>query len=182
MALRDGGQLNRTLNLEAKKRRVLELCAARSEDADSALVDLLRDDSWYVRSLASIAIVERGRGLTSDVMAVMATGLWYSRAMAATVLGRMAAIDAAAAVAALLLDANRSVRDAGYDALILLAAAGGERAVALGVRQLDSAVRARFLDDTRQRHPSVAMRIADALDDPAREHDRRDLALQPART
>ncbi len=182
MALRDRGHLDRSLNLEAKKRRVAELRASRDADSDGALVDLLRDESWYVRDLAAAAVTERGRRVTGEVLGVLATGLWYSRAIAATVLGRLGATETAASVAALLLDSNRSVREAGYDALIALASAGGERAVALGVRKLDSAVRARFLDDTRQRHPSIAARITDALGDGVRESERADMLLEPLRT
>lgn len=182
MALRDNGHLDRTLNLEAKKRRVAELRATRDDRTDGLLVELLRDESWFVRDLAAAAVTERGRRLSGEVLGVLGSGLWYSRAIAATVLGRMGAIDAAPPVAALLLDANRTVREAAYDALIALAAAGGERSVAAGVRKLDSAARARFMDATRQRHPAIALRIGDAIGEPPREPLAGDRVLEPVRT
>lgn len=182
MAVRDGGHLVRTLNLEAKKRRVAELRVSSEPEAASALVELLRDDSWFVRDLASAAVVERGRSLGGAVLSVMMSGLWYSRAAAALVLGRIGAVEVAPAVAALLHDGNRTVREAGYDALILLASAGGEHAVALGVRTLETGLRARFLDEARVRHPAIASRIAESYADTSRERDRGELALEPVRT
>ena len=182
MAVRDGGHLDRTLNLEAKKRRVAELRTSLDPAAASALVELLRDDSWFVRDLASLAVVERGRVLAGAVLDVMTNGLWYSRASAALVLGQIGAIDAAAAVAALLRDGNRTVREAGYDALILLASGGGERAVALGVRALDTGLRAQFLDEARMRHPAIASRIAESYADLGRERERGEPLVESVRT
>src|SRR5689334_10539 len=129
MAFTDRAHLDRTLNLEGKKRLVASLREDSSTLAEGALLELLREESWYLRDLAAGALVERGRRVAPALLDVIAGGLWYSRATAAVALGRIGAPEAALPLAAMLTEGNRTVAEAAVSGLTCLTREGGERAV-----------------------------------------------------
>lgn len=157
------GVLDKRLNLEAKKRMVEDLRRTPTADAVSALAQMLRDESWYLRELAIDALAERGRQAVPYVLPLLASGVWYTRAAAALTLGRVGASEAAAPVVRMLTAANRTVAEAAVESLTLLASDGGAGAVASALaRGADSAQQV-FLTAARSRNADVAERVASLI-------------------
>jgi len=107
------------------------------------------------------------------------SGLWYTRTAAASALGRMGLPVAAAPLVALLKDPNRTVRDAGRDALVLVCGNEmGRFEVAVAFRELPERARQLALDGLAARNPEIAERVAALMHDPSLpdQADRRPLA------
>lgn len=126
-----GGTLEalRRKNLEGKKTFVEELRRQKTPQAISLLLEILCDESWYLRDLAIGALVEVGPTVVDPLRRLLATGLWYTRAAAARALARLGDAGSAPIFLALLEESNLSVRDAGVAALRELVAAGKPGAI-----------------------------------------------------
>lgn len=119
----------RRKNLEGKRAFIEEL---RQTDpkAISLLLEILCDESWFLRELALKSLVEIGEPARVPLRGILSSGLWYTRAAAVRALGRMGDAASAPHILDMLEDTNRTAREAGLEAMRSLAAAG--QVVALG--------------------------------------------------
>lgn len=138
-----GGTLEalRRKNLEGKKSFVEELRRQKTPQAISLLLEILCDESWYLRDLAIGALVEVGPTVIEPLRRLLATGLWYTRAAAARALAGLGDAGSAPIFLQLIEESNLSVRDAGVTALKELAAVGRSSAIREALAALPPEVR-----------------------------------------
>lgn len=131
------------------------------------LLDVLEQESWFLREQAGKALVSIGEPVVEPLIEVLASGLWYTRAIAATTLGRIGLPLAAGPLTRLLRDPNRTVRDAAFDALSALARNDfGAHAVADAFAGLPSRAQRFALDGIAARDAALADRVGAMVLDP----------------
>jgi len=142
---------------EEKLAWIRGLAQEGSDESLETLVSVLEQESWFLRDQAARVLVELGERVVEPLIEYLGSGLWYTRASAAYALGRMGLPVAAAPLAALLRDANRTVRDAAWDAIVQLAASEiGTHAVAEAVLALPERARRFALDGIVARDATIA--------------------------
>ncbi len=93
-------------------RRYIDRMQARPPDeAIPKLLELLRDESWYLRDRAGCALAGFGFEAAPAVEELTAEGLWFARAAGLRVLGQIAAPRSLCCVMDFLDDANRTISD-----------------------------------------------------------------------
>ncbi|MDZ4805653.1 MAG: hypothetical protein SGI90_12400 [Candidatus Eisenbacteria bacterium] len=113
----------RRKNLEGK-RAFIEDLRQTDPKSISLLLEILCDESWFLRELALKSLVDIGEPARLPLRAILSSGLWYTRAAAVRALGRMGDAVSAPHILDMLEDSNRTARDAGLEAMRSLAAAG----------------------------------------------------------
>jgi len=147
---------------------IRQLAKDPTPDAVEVLLDALEQESWFLRDQAAHALASLGELVLGPLVERLDSGLWYTRAAAASALGRMKAPDAAPALAATLRDPNRTVRDAAWDALTALARDdGAAHAVADAIAALPERAQRFALDGLYARDDRAADQIAALMSDPA---------------
>jgi HEAT repeat protein len=116
--------------LAGKRDYVRSLEQRRDEEAMSLLVECLCDESFYLRDLAEHALLRLGDRAGETLLPILEQGLWFSRASAARVLGRLGYGPAAAGLLRLCMDSNASVVQAARAALVDLSHRGGSVRIA----------------------------------------------------
>jgi HEAT repeat protein len=119
----------RRKNLEGKRLFIEELRRQKTTKSVSLLLEILCDESWFLRELAIGALVESGGLAIEPLRRVLKSGLWYTRAAAARALGRSGDGPSASDILVLLDEPNRTVREAAVDAVQALAANAGTEAL-----------------------------------------------------
>jgi len=132
--------------LAGKRDYVRSLENRRDEEAMSLLIECLCDESWYLRELAEEALFRIGTRSGAALVPLLDQGLWYSRASAARVLGRIGHLSAIGALVALTEDPVHTVRQEAYATLAVLAAQGGRVRLAWALQQLPPERRAERLE------------------------------------
>ncbi len=127
--------------LAGKRDYVRSLEQRRDEEAMSLLVECLCDESWYLRELAEHALLRLGDRAGETLLPLMEQGLWYSRASAARVLGRLGYRPAAAGLLRLLEDSVVTVTKAAEASLADLAHRGGSVRIAWELHRREPEVR-----------------------------------------
>jgi HEAT repeat protein len=105
---------------EEKLGWITQLAQSPSEESIEVLLDVLKQESWFLRDQASRVLATMGEPVLEPLIGYLGSGLWYTRASAVAALGRMGSARAAAPLVGMLNDPNRTVRDAVWDALLLL--------------------------------------------------------------
>lgn len=152
----------RRKNLEGKKTFVEELRRQKTPQALSLLLEILCDESWYLRELAIDALAEMGSTAVPPVRRLLATGLWYTRAAAARALGRLGDGASAGTILLLVTDPNVAVHDAAVRALREMAAAGGGAAIRDALAALPAEKRTPRLEVLSQAAPELARAAGEA--------------------
>ena len=116
--------------LAGKRDYVRSLEQRRDEEAMSLLVECLCDESWYLRDLAEHALLRLGDRGGETLLPILEQGLWFSRASAARVLGRLGYRPAAAGLLRLCMDSNATVVQSACAALVDLSHRGGSVRIA----------------------------------------------------
>jgi HEAT repeat protein len=111
----------RLKNLAGKKNLIEDLKKRKSQRSVSLLVEMLEDESWYLREQAVKALADAGEEAKEPVLKVLEDGLWYARAAAAKVLGRIGGPAAVLKLTDCLLDSNMTVQGAAAAALVDIA-------------------------------------------------------------
>ena len=111
----------RLKNLAGKKNLIEDLKKRKSQRSVSLLVEMLQDESWYLREQAVQALSDAGDDAKEPVLQVLEDGLWYARAAAAKVLGRIGGSEAVGRLTDCLLDSNMTVQGAAAAALVDIA-------------------------------------------------------------
>lgn len=154
---------------EAKRAWIERLARDGTPESIDLLLGALEQDSWFLRDSATRALATMGEDVVEPLIEYLQSGLWYTRAAAATALGAIALPIAAEPIAALLRDANRTVRDAARDALLQLARQElAAHAVATAFAALPERGQRFALDGLADRDPEVADAIARLMADPSR--------------
>ncbi len=116
--------------LAGKRDYVRSLEQRRDVEAMSLLVECLCDESWYLRELAEHALLRMGDRAGETLLPLLEQGLWFSRASAARVVGRLGYRPAAASLLRLLDDTVVTVAKAAEASLADLAHRGGSVRIA----------------------------------------------------
>ncbi|HEY6572338.1 MAG TPA: HEAT repeat domain-containing protein [Candidatus Eisenbacteria bacterium] len=154
---------------EAKRAWIERLARDGTPDSIDLLLAALEQESWFLRDSATRSLATMGEEVVEPLIDYLQSGLWYTRAAAATALGAIGLPIAAEPLAALLRDANRTVRDAARDALLLLARQElAAHAVATAFAALPERGQRFALDGLADRDPEVAESIARLMADPSR--------------
>lgn len=127
--------------LAGKRDYVRSLEQRRDEEAMSLLVECLCDESWYLRELAESALLRLGDRAGETLLPLLEQGLWYSRASAARVLGRLGYRRAAGGMLRLCLDDNATVVQAAHLSLADLGRRGGAVRIAWELHRAPATVR-----------------------------------------
>lgn len=139
-----------------------------SPESVEMLLDVLEQESWFLRDQAGRALAQMGELVVEPLIEYLGSGLWYTRAIAATTLGRIGLPLAAGPLTSLLRDPNRTVRDAAWDALVALAGSEfGAHAVAGAFAALPPRAQRFALDGVAARNAELADRLAAMALDPA---------------
>jgi len=105
---------------EEKLGWITQLAQNPTEESIEVLLDVLQQESWFLRDQAARVLATMGEPVFDSLVEYLGSGLWYTRASAVAALGRMGNPRAAAPLVGMLNDPNRTVRDAVWDALLLL--------------------------------------------------------------
>jgi HEAT repeat protein len=154
---------------EEKLAWIQELAQKPTDESIETLLSVLEQESWFLRDQATRALASMGERVVDPLIEYLGSGLWYTRACAAGALGRMGVPVAAAPLVQLLRDANRTVRDAAFDALARLSESEiGAHAVAGAAAELPERACRFVLDGLAARDKDAAERIARAMDEATR--------------
>ena len=152
---------------DEKSEWIRQLAEQPSAGSVDVLLDVLKQESWYLRDQAARALATMGEAVVDRLIDMLEVGLWYTRSAAASALGRMGLPVAAAPLVALLRDPNRTVRDAARDALVQISGNEvGAFAVASAVHELAERAQRFAIDGLASRDPAAAERILSILADP----------------
>ena len=123
-------------SLAGKREYVRGLEERPQEEKLSLLVECLCDESWYMRELAEEAVLRCGETAVPALVPLLGQGLWYTRASAARVLGRLGSRTAIPDLLAMMGDANATVGEAACRSLVDVARSGGSAALARALYRL----------------------------------------------
>ncbi len=154
-------------NLEGKRALIADLRRRKTDKAVEILVELLEDDSWYLRDQAVNALAEVGEVAVPRLLPLLDSGLWYTRAAAARVLGRIGHAASLPKLIELLGETNRTVQGAALASLADLIRAGHSQDAArivwgLGARRAEDVKRLLLAV-----HPDAGGKIAEVLAEPS---------------
>lgn len=166
----------RKKNLEGKKMFIEELRKQKTPKAVSLLLEILCDESWYLRELAIGALVEAGAPAAAPLHKVLTGGLWYTRAAAARALGLLGYAPASADVLKLLDEPNRTVREAAVVAIKSLVETGCAASLCEALAAVPRELRSARLNLISQEAPDLAA----SLDSGVEELQAARLAIPPA--
>ena len=148
-----------TRGLAAKRESVRELELRADDEAIAQLVNCLRDESWYLRDLAETALVRLGRRASRALLPLLSHGLWFSRASAARIFGKIGDGDAVPGLFVLTRDDNDTVGAAAVDALLAIGHQRGSIRLAHALHRMPPDARAARLDQIMSRDPALGDRL-----------------------
>jgi len=154
----------RRKNLEGKKAFIEELKLQRTPKSVSLLLEILCDESWYLRELAIAAIAESGEIAVPPLRNILDSGLWYTRAAAGRALGLLGDGASAGGILSLLDEPNRTVREAAVAAIQTLAERGGTDALCRSLHEASYERAAGRLSVLRRIDPDLSDRLEQGLD------------------
>ena len=158
---------------EEKLRWLEQLAQNPTDESVETLLSVLEQESWFLRDQASRLLASLGERVVEPLIGYLGSGLWYTRSSAAAALGRIGLPVAAAPLTGLLRDANRTVRDAAWDALRAMAASDlGAHAVAEAFCDLPERARRFALDGLLTRDPATGEDVVRRMEEVARQGDR----------
>ena len=158
---------------DEKQEWIRQLAEQPTAGSVDVLLDVLKQESWYLRDQAARALATIGEPVVDRLIEMLEIGLWYTRSSAASALGRMGLPVAATPLVDLLRDPNRTVRDAARDALVQICGNEvGAFAVASSVKDLAERAQRFVMDGIASRDPAIAERIIAILADPGTRAER----------
>ncbi|HYQ88936.1 MAG TPA: HEAT repeat domain-containing protein [Candidatus Binatia bacterium] len=153
---------------EEKLGWITQLAQNPTEESIEVLLDVLQQESWFLRDQAARVLATMGEPVLEPLVEFLGSGLWYTRASAVAALGRMGNPRAAAPLVGMLNDANRTVRDAVWDSLVLLCRNElATRELAAAFESLPEKARRFALDGLVERDSEAAGQVLRHMDDAA---------------
>ncbi len=154
-------------NLEGKRALIADLREKKTEKAVEILVDILEEDSWYLRELAVNALADMGEMAAPRLEVLLDHGLWYTRAAAARALGKARYAAGLPRLVELLGESNKTVQGAALASIADLVREGMARETA----RLFWAQGARRAEEWKRLllavHPDAGAAVAELLADPS---------------
>jgi HEAT repeat protein len=148
-----------TRSLAAKREYVHGLAQRRDAEAISLLLECLCDESSYLRQLAGQAFLHLGDEGAAVLLPLLEQGLWFTRASAAGILGKLGYPPAVPGLLRLAEDKNRTVAEAAREALLDVGRSSGAVRIAHVLHRMPPDVRHRRLDEIAVRDATLAERI-----------------------
>ncbi len=153
---------------EEKLGWITQIAQNPTEESVEVLLDVLQQESWFLRDQAARLLASMGEPVLEPLVKYLGSGLWYTRAAAVSALGRMGNPRAAAPLVGMLNDPNRTVRDAVWEALVLLCRNElATQELAAAFDGLPEKARRFALDGLVERDPEAAGQVMRAMQDPA---------------
>ena len=153
---------------EEKLGWITQIAQNPTEESVEVLLDVLQQESWFLRDQAARLLASMGEPVLDPLVKYLGSGLWYTRAAAVSALGRMGNPRAAAPLVGMLNDPNRTVRDAVWEALVLLCRNElATQELAAAFDGLPEKARRFALDGLVERDPEAAGQVMRAMQDPA---------------
>lgn len=151
---------------DEKVRWIEQLAENPTEETIEALLAVLEQESWFLRDQATRVLATMGEAVVEPLLEHLNSGLWYTRASAAIALGRMGFPRAAAPLVGMLKDPNRTVRDAVWDALVLLCRNElATRELAGAFRLLPERAQRYVLEGLQERDPESARSVVQHIEE-----------------
>lgn len=148
-------------NVAGKRNLIEDLKKRKSQRSMSLLVEMLQDESWYLREQAVKALSEAGSEAREPVSALLENGLWYTRAAAAKVLGEIGGEDEVGRLVDCLTDSNMTVQGAAAAALVQISKASSVEGLARALASRPPQVKHRALSCLRLLDRELASSIED---------------------
>ena len=145
--------------MDESRQYIDRLRAASAEEAIPRLVEMLGDESWYLRERAGEALAGYGLAAEPALRELLKAGLWYTRAAALRVLGRIAAPSALPLVIASLEDHNRAIAEEAARSIMLYCRQGKAVAAAKLLHGRGVTFRERALALMQRLDPDAAQRL-----------------------
>jgi HEAT repeat protein len=154
-------------HLEEARLYIDQLRTKEPHEAIPKLIEVLGDESWYLRERAAEVLVGFGPQAAPMAEELLRAGLWYSRAAALSVLGRIAAPTSLLPVMAFLRDPNRAIAEESARALFGYCHRGHAAAVAKILHARGPLERGNALGLLRQIDADGALRLERLIATPA---------------
>jgi HEAT repeat protein len=151
----------RLKNLSGKKNLIEDLKKRKSQRSVSLLVEMLQDESWYLREQAVKALCEAGEEAKEPLLKLVDEGLWYTRAAAAKVLGKIGGREATEKLIDCLMDSNMTVQGAAATALIDIAKSTSVEDLAAAMSSRSADVKGKAVSCIRLLDREVAQGVED---------------------
>ncbi len=116
--------------MEEMSRYIEQVKTRPAVEAIPKLLDLLSDESWSLREKAAVALTGFGPAAAPSVEALLRGGLWYVRAAALGVLGKLARPSSLTLVLEFIRDENRTIAEEAAKAVLMYCAQDRALAVA----------------------------------------------------
>jgi len=145
--------------LAAKREAVRDMELSASPEAIAQLCECLREESTYLRELAEAALVRLGHRASPALLPMLHQGLWFTRASAARIFGKIGEGDAVPALFELTEDANHDVGASALDALMAIGQQRGAVRLAHALHRMAPDARAGRLDDILARDSALGERL-----------------------
>lgn len=152
--------------MDQSRQYIDQLRAASAEEAIPRLVDMLGDESWYLRERAGEALAAYGLAAEPALLELVKGGLWYTRAAALRVLGKIAAPSALPVVIASLEDANRAIAEEAARSILNYCRRGKAVAAAKLLHGRGVTFRERALALMRRLDPDAVLRLKRLIEAP----------------
>jgi HEAT repeat protein len=165
----DGAVIRERLRVKslAGKRLVIEDLKKRAGRRSALLlVEMLKDESWYLREQAVQALgeVEEETEALRALLDLLRDGLWYSRAAAAKALGKIGDPQALEPLIRCLMDSNKTVQGAAAAALVDIVKRGSIEDLASKLDHSPADVKDRAMSCLKLIDAEIAADLADALE------------------
>jgi HEAT repeat protein len=135
-----------------------------SGEAIPKLIELLQDESWYLRERAGDALASFGAEAAPAVEELLRSGLWYTRAAALRVLGKIAAPRSLCLLVDMVTDGNRTIAETAARSLIGYCRSDRALAVAKILHGRGTTFRSDFLTRLLRVDPGSETRLRRLLD------------------
>ncbi len=149
----DGGQLEDAQNY------IERLGDCPTDEAVPKLLEIMGDESWFLRERAGKVLVGYGREIALPVEGLLKDGLWYTRAAAIRVLGRIGEPRSLRKVIRYLDDSNRTVAEETAKALLDFCNNNRSLAIAKIFHSRGTESREKFLSILRRIDPDSTERL-----------------------
>ena len=160
-----GGDPSHRYDSSHKRAMIEELVRSRGPAAPALLAEMLGNDSWTLRKLAADGLASLGPQGLEHVLPLATSGVWFTRASAARVLGSIGGFESLPLLIGMLGEDNRTVREAAAGALGEVARRGGSAAVSRCLYNLAPPARESFLVALAGKDAALSERLRSHLAD-----------------